>query len=89
MQQEIERLEYNLTGSLNIQSEYEKECKELRTRNAHLEDKVKMQEEFYKMDKTEILELEAQLALAKLRLHRTTERANMLQKTIDGISFSM
>lgn len=89
MQQEIERLEYNLTGSLNIQSEYKKECEELRTRNTHLEDKVKMQEEFYKMDKTEILELEAQLALAKLRLHRVTERANMLQKTIDGISFSM
>ena len=88
-QVEIVRLNQDLTELTGM---YEKVCviaNEYRDEVACLKDKVRMQEEFYKMDKTEILELEAQLALAKLRLHRTTERANMLQKTIDGISFSM
>jgi len=41
------------------------------------------------LDKEQILILEAEVANSRLFLHRANQRSDELQKTLDGISFSM
>lgn len=86
---EIARLNQDLTELTGM---YDSACAMVDTYKDEvvcLKDKVGMLEMGVKLDKEQILILEADLAINKLRLHRTTERANMLQKTIDGISYSV
>ena len=88
-QVEIARLNQDLTELTGMYESLQTLLEKYRKETDSLNEQVKVLEMGTKLDKERILTLEADLAINRLRLHRTTERANMLQKTIDGISFSM
>ena len=88
-QVEIARLNQDLTELAGM---YDSACAMVDTYKdevACLKDKVGMLEMGTKLDKEQILILEANLATTRLCLHRTTQRVSKLQSQLDGISFSM
>ena len=88
-QVEIARLNQDLTELAGM---YDSACAMVDTYKdevACLKDKVGMLEMGTKLDKEQILVLEADLAANRLGLHRTIQRVNQLQSQLDYISFSM
>ena len=84
LQVEIARLNQDLTEIIGMYEGLQTLLEKYRKETDTLNDQVKMLETGAKLDKEQILILEADLAINKLRLYRTTERANMLQKKVDN-----
>lgn len=89
LQQEIARLNQDLTELAGMYDSANNMIKAYRDEVACLKDRVGMLETGTMLDKEQILILEAEVANNRLFLHRANQRSEELQKTLDSISFSM
>ncbi len=89
LQQEIARLNQDLTEMTGMYDVVQALLHKRNDEIASLKDQVSMLETGTMLDKEQILILEAEVANSRLFLYRANQRSDELQKTIDGISFSM
>lgn len=88
-QVEIARLNQDITELAGMYESLQTLLEKYRKETDSLNEQVKALEMGTKLDREQILILEADLAVNRLCLHRTTQLSEKLQNELDGISFSM